>query len=529
MKSIPTLSLLIFSALVAARPGVMVLADVPNHESAKQLNFVNAEQTQSLEELREKLLNDPLFNISSEASTEEFVSTASNLISRHIGFDNDCDRVFFSVPIAPEATLQQRVKRIDEIATYTNDVSKEFFTKFGGVFKEKLQEIADDENLLKDNETLVNSALNSYVCLLGRLGDKDALAKIHEREVERYQKAIASKDESATKTSANRLLIVDKRHLSLDSLPYINWYALQYTRRLPEEMRAPIVETAEKLAQELKSDPYLVGNCNEVYRIMLKFVDEDLALQYRAKFRQAIDKDAAREAFSRVHGHEIFPNNVLIWREDTLDESIFLTKDFEDANSCRSLQREIKQSLLFIDNAPVPLAVIDDYKNKASVVLTKIALKLEELSKSDKSLRSDAYQALDTLSLTSDSALVLKEAIDGEASKPFDQANEQFLSVARSALMKFELEDAARSENKAVAFKACERFAKYAESNLYAANKVAETVSKLARKKNEIGLELLDFLLDKAKDSKGELGKTTFLLLRAKEEALRPDRSAKDF
>lgn len=504
--------------LACASLAPRLLAEEPSATSEKV--DLLAEATSTFDAMRDEFLADPLFELEDDASNVKVVSDANELTRKFYQLDSRSGWVELSNQAGRDQELRSKI--FEKHRQVQQEVDEKFYEKFNAEYTPRLLKIVADDDFLKENKELATNAL--YLCAraLVRAGNGEEIAKIHEREVERRQKALELKDESALKTSVTRLCCVDDSYLSLSSTSYVDWREGSTNDASSDDPNAQFVYLANRLAEECKRDPYLVVNCCDVYARLLKSVDEDLAMEFREKIRATIDAETAVDAYSKVHGHEVRLEDVAIWRPDMIDDSCLFLPEDGTANKYRALLSDFKMRLIWAENSPVRKAAIDDFKSKASVAMTKAALRVGELSTNEAGKHTYDYSGLDEIEFSRESALVLKQAIEEESAKPFDEANARLLVAARVAVLNFELEDAVKSGDKAAALKALERFADYADSGSEAAWKLARTVSKLAREKNEIGVELLDVLLDKARASNGDLRSQTPNLLRAKEATSRP-------
>ena len=491
--------LLILALCAPILPRVAQSSPVFGDEPTPPLVPQKIEAPQSIDEV----LNDPLFNVDENASNKD-VANAANELYRKFGFfiGSSQSKTFRN---AGNINPTESKKRIEESQREMKKAADAFYAKYDAVFTARLLKIFADESFVNTNGNLANQALYGCLQTLRFQKNREGIAKIHECALESYQKTKDSDDQPAKEGALRRLVAADQFYLNPQA-EFINEFEiLSQAKPSPEELRAQYVKLGDKLAEEIKRDPFLIANCCQVYRVMLKSVDETLALQYRAKFREAIGKDAALEAFSKVHGHDVRLEDVAIWRDESFDESIFDVPENAEQSVYYRLQQDVKARINAADNAPIPQAAIDAYKNKGSAALAKIAIRLGELSLTDPNQSAGDYSALRELTLTKESALILKQTIDEETAKPFDEANARFLTVARAAILNFELEEAVKSKDKAAVLKVAERFVDRADFNSEAARKLVETIRSLAISKNEFASELLDLALAKAEKSNGDL------------------------
>ena len=503
-------SLLILALCAPILPHVAQSSPVFGDEPTPPLVPQKIEAPQSIDEV----LNDPLFKVDENASDKDVATAACELYRKFDLFVGSSQTKAYQN--AENKNPTERKKQIEESLREIKKATAAFYAKYDAVFTGRLLKTLADESFVNANGNLANQALYGCLQTLRFQKNREGIAKIHECALESYQKTKDSDDQPAKEGALRRLVAADQFYLNPQA-EFINEFEiLSQAKPSPEELRARYVELGDKLAEEIKRDPFLITNCCALYHITLKSVDETLALQYRAKFREAIGKDAATEALSEVYGRKVQLNDVAIWRDDSFDESIFDVPENAKQSDYYRLQQEIKTRMNAARNAPVPQAAIDDYKSKGSAALAKIALRLGELSLTDPNPNSGSYAELRGLTLTKESALILKQTIEKETAKPYDEANAQFLAVARAAILNFELEEATKSKDKDAVLQAAERLLDRAEFNIEVVWKLVKTIRTLVIEKNEFAPELLDLALAKAEKSNGELATCVRSLLEIK-------------
>ena len=525
-KAKRTLSVLILSccALIAARAfqTAVVFANPVIPRSAR----VDSQRNQTAERSTitlEALLADPLFKLDPNASNEDVVNAATELVRKYNQCLNDYTTRLYELYDNGNSDLKKHTEKERRSREIAKTIGDDFYSKFDAELTPRLMKLVEDDDFALADGALPATAVNVTVQALRYLGKDDEIAKIHEREVERYQNVKKSGDDVAIQKASRRLLAVDNYYLSSFPIVSDGIFGAQPTPQ--EKTRAAFVELGDKLAEEVKRDPFLVGKCDMCFVAMIS-VDEDLAFAYRDKFRNAISQEEALEAYKAIHGHEVYLNNVAIYRDDNLDESLFDFPEKESKEFYVKRQSEISRAIALAESAPVRKSVKDAYKSKASVALVKIALRLADPTVGAQEPVANAsdyngnvarpprtrtrtsttdFAALEKIDLTAESAPVLKQAIEDETAKGFNNANVVFLDVARAVLLKYELEVAVRDQNADAAKDVCEQLVRRADFSHESANMLLQTLTKFTGEKNALAEPLVNLALAKAEVSNGNL------------------------
>lgn len=465
--------------------------------------------------------NDFLFEIDPNASNEDVVNAAQKIMMNFLIFSiSHAQAVETPVELDSNKRLEIQ-RRIQEQEKKDLERSDPLFEKFDSLVVPRLLKIVEEDDS-SDNNVLSNNALTFCLQTWRYLNKDDEIEKVRERALERYENAKESGDDAKTSNALKRLVIVDKYYLFPGRSPLLG-LAKSPSPLAPN--RDALVEIGNKLIEEVKRDPFLVEQCGQCYAVML-FTDEDLAMEYREKFRDAISLEEATEALraskaaltsQEITADDISRNEIIIYRSDTLSESLLQIPKNETVVFYRNRQLQVYNSLYTADSAPVRKAAREEYKRNAVVAIAKLAVRIAYLESTGERSRSIGdTNAFSRLIATPETIAVLNDAVEEEAAKPLDQANARFLSLTRSELLSLELKAAASSGDKDAAFKTLERFANYAESDLGAARKLSSTVAGLLHANVDFAPELLDRLIDKAKTSNGKLNSIYLSLVRMK-------------
>ena len=472
--------------------------------------------------------DDFLFEIDPNASNEEVVNAAQRLMENFIIFSFSRAQTV-EIPVELDSIKRLEIqRRIQEQEKKDLERSDPLFEKFDSLVVPRLLKIVEEDDS-SDNNVLSNNALTFCLQTWRYLNKDDEIQKVHERALERYENAKESDDEVKKTNALMRLVIVDKYYFFPGRSPFLG---LAKTPSPLAPNRDALVEIGNKLIEEVKRDPLLVEQCGQCYAAML-FTDEDLAMEYRKKFRDAISLEEATEALRAIKDSftsqeitldDISSDEIIIYRADKLSEALLQIPQNETEAFYRNQQLQIYNSLYAADSAPVRKAAREDYKRKAIVAIAKLAVRIAYLESTGSRSRSIGdTNAFSRLIATPETIAALNEAVEEEAAKPLDQANVLFLSLTRSELLSLKLKAAANSGDKDAAFQTLERFANYAESDLGAARKLASTVASLLHANVEFAPELRDRLIKKAETSSGKLNSIYLSLVQTKTSENKPN------
>ena len=455
------------------------------------------------------VLADPIFSLDENVSKRKLCEATAELFQKYARFVNESlPTKLYNEKNPVFMSQEERLEKLKELKKETDDA---FYKKVDAVIMPRLVEALKDDDYVLTHVVQGRGAFDACLQTLKYFEKDDEIAAFHEIELARSSKLQESNDNSAKRLSRSRLMTVDKYYLtpalSVEA-PYVD-LARQAALLDQKELRESLVKLGDKLIEEVKRDPYLVANCCQVYRITLKFVDEDLALQYREKFRESIDKDAALNAYKQINSGEVKLDDVAIWRDDSFDESILEIPGNMTFNESMNLLKDLKERARIAEQAVVPRAVIDDFQNKASIAIARLVVLNMKTSEIAQQSNYRDYDLILELALTRDGAKVLRQAIDEESAKPFDEANGQFLSVARVILLNSELKEAVKSHDRTAVLNVFERFAARADFSVAAERALMKTLQNLVVQKNEFASELVDIALDKSSVSNGRLALQT--------------------
>ena len=436
----------------------------------------------------EELLNDPLFKLAPNGSKEDVAIAARNL---YIKYDRYLDDVAAKLwdkidPLSPGSREQVE----EEIKSTMKAAALAFAVKFDDKIMPQLLRSVDDDSFALRDDKLPNESLRACLQVLRIVKKNDEIEKIHERELARYRN--------------------------------VDVFDLEVSKKDPNALREPFVAWGNRLANEVKRDPILVLNCDVCYANMIKYVDENLALDFREKFRDAISRETAFDVYRRALNRKVNDVDVAIYREDSFDESLFKIPKNESSDFYRRRRDKIRSAQIETNAAPVPKSVKDDYNSKATDALAEIAIMI---SLHNRSLSNESgYVELEKANFTPKTILLLKNEIEKSTTPPPGVQRERlsvnvpFLSIARAVVLKYELEVAVKSCDRTAALDACENFAESAEFNPDSARLLAQQLEIYAQSKTDLARDIINVPLTKAEVSTGHLGNYLRQIMKAQSE-----------
>lgn len=467
----------------------------------------------------DELLNDPLFKLDPNASKEDVAIAARNL---YIKYDRYLDDVAAKLwdkidPLSPGSREQVE----EEIKSTMKAAALAFAVKFDAEIMPQLLRSVDDDSFALRDDKLPNESLRACLQVLRIVKKNDEIEKIHERELARYRNAQKADDDEVKEKAFNRLLLVDSYYLALQTQPFVDVFDLEVSKKDPNALREPFVAWGNRLANEVKRDQILVLNCDACYANMIKYVDENLALDFREKFRDAISRETAFDVYRRALNRKVNDVDVAIYREDSFDESLFKIPKNESSDFYRRRRDKIRSAQIETNAAPVPKSVKDDYNSKATDALAEIAIMI---SLHNRSVSNESgYVELEKAKFTPKTILLLKNEIEKSTTLKNDprsrfSVNVPFVSIARAVVLRYELDAAVNSGDRDAALDACENFAESAEFNPDSARLLAQQLEIYAQSKTDLARDIINVTLAKAEVSTGHLGNYLRQIMKAQSE-----------
>ena len=471
----------------------------------------------------EDILKDPLFKIADDASPKDVASAAYNLclkldalnekIAKTIADNNPRNRSKRD-PIDPHKSQKK------------NDNTEKFYKRFEEVFVPKLAQIVANDEITDLMDETSENALRVYLPYQVHVGNIDELAKIHERELLRYRKAIRSDDWRVKKQAFDRLTRVDRYYLNVKEFVWDGYRLVSDAtkRQFSDFEYYLIMEFGNQIAEELKRDPYLVLNANSCYLILLHNGYDDAAVELREKFVAAIDPETAVRA---VRDQGIMANiqlsDVSFYHDDAFDDSIFDIPEDASQSDCVSLANQIDFEVSIFLDKPTSQRKRNEIFEKTKVAKTQIAVHKIAYYMTERNGGSiQEEDELKNARLTAKTAHFLRKQIDAETQKPLDKINVRFADLARAPLLAYNLEEAALSGDADAIADACDNFVRRANKSDVAAERLLLEADSYAQSNPEVAAALLDRALDEATNSIGKLSVNAVKLRKIK-DSLSPE------
>ena len=368
--------------------------------------------------------------------------------------------------------------------------------------------LANDENANSDDATV--NALRAYLDYLCGASKFNEIAELHEIALKRDKEAQLSGNDALKNRARRRLILVDQHYLSVRKMPdVVPFLSGPLNRVFPEPTYSAIIESGNKIVDEIERDPLLVGGLADCYRLLVNYGYDEEALDLREKLFKKIDfKTAERAMYESGTGD---PKTSPLFVEGRFDESILDNiPENESKEFYQELRRKIQIAVQKYRNVRTTKNRRDEINGKAQIAFMRLSDLLgEPIVKEFAFKRRDVlvpdFYEVKYATLTPQSAAFLRKAIDDESAKPFDELRVQFVDYARVALLSYELDEAFRSDDQTAIAAACERFVERADESSDAAERLLRDAQKYARSNPDVAEALLERVLDKAEKSNGKL------------------------
>ncbi len=447
----------------------------------------------------EQLLNDPLFAIDADAPPRDVVSAANTLA---VQIRNLNSNLFYTR--VSGLNPQERQKEIEKLNVEQKENEVKFYKKFDEIIVPKLEKVLAEDELAYSGDAALNTALFLYLDYLSRAHNHDAAASLRAREVERWQKIRDSENVEAKRLATTRLATLDAIVFNVSAFA-------QSGKQDSKESTEAFAEFEKVIAEELKSDPFLIFIANQYYVALLQNDAEDKASEFRKKILKEFDANAWTNVMGSLdpNGLTSFSlESLQLLKESTFDESIFDIPNNETVEFYLE-RRDVLTKLVEPGRSknfysmPITKAKFNELNAKAAIALCNISIQLRKRNRElNVAPLADFVKAQNAV-LSSETAACFRKAIDDERTS--EKPNEQFIDAVRAALLSFELDEAIRSGDDDAISDVCERFLEIADANFFARNRFLRDAKFYAQKNRELANRLLDAFLDKANKSQGGL------------------------